>query len=461
MGQVLMYPKDLFARTSPGSKPAPATPPVTPNPKRRKRRERESGAGHIFLSHGAWFLRYWDVEMTDGKLERKQKCTKLANVEAGYRSKEPPAEIVDIAGRFMARLRAAERKPQSTQLLSEYVEREYLPYTEQHKAVSTHHGYQTHWQMLKPWCEDLRMRDTETCDLQRIFEQMVRQKPYSTETLKHLKSFLSGVFSKAIRDGVMPPGFANPVREVKLPNARDSEETHAYSLEEVQTMLALLPEPSRTAVAVAALTGLSRSEIRGLRWEDLAEVVFDDGEKGLALHIVRKVWNGIEGRPKTRNRKGYVPVIPPLAKVLEQHRLRCGNPATGWIFPNEEGKPACLNNLLNRQILPALEHCAECGKAKGSHNAKTGHAFRLRQPRAWHGWHAFRRGLATNLHRLGVPDKVIQMILRHADVSVTQRCYIKTVDADAAKAMRALEKVLPQSFCAAFVQQNPASTSPN
>jgi hypothetical protein len=32
----------------------------------------------------------------------------------------------------------------------------------------------------------------------------------------------------------------------------------------------------------------------------------------------------------------------------------------------------------------------------------------------WYGWHAFRRGLATNLHRLGVSDKVIQQILRHA-----------------------------------------------
>jgi len=25
----------------------------------------------------------------------------------------------------------------------------------------------------------------------------------------------------------------------------------------------------------------------------------------------------------------------------------------------------------------------------------------------WHGWHAFRRGLATNLNRIGTPDKTI------------------------------------------------------
>ncbi len=53
----------------------------------------------------------------------------------------------------------------------------------------------------------------------------------------------------------------------------------------------------------------------------------------------------------------------------------------------------------------------------------------------WHGWHAFRRGWATNLHRLGVADKTILRILRHADVAVTQNCYIKTLDADAAAAM--------------------------
>ena len=58
----------------------------------------------------------------------------------------------------------------------------------------------------------------------------------------------------------------------------------------------------------------------------------------------------------------------------------------------------------------------------------------------WHGWHAFRRGLATNLHRLGVPDKIIQAILRHSNVAVTQSCYIKTVGADVEEAMLSLNQ---------------------
>lgn len=60
----------------------------------------------------------------------------------------------------------------------------------------------------------------------------------------------------------------------------------------------------------------------------------------------------------------------------------------------------------------------------------------------WHGWHAFRRGLATNLHRLGVADKTIQRILRHANVAVTQACYIKTADSEVTAAMQQFERSL-------------------
>jgi hypothetical protein len=62
----------------------------------------------------------------------------------------------------------------------------------------------------------------------------------------------------------------------------------------------------------------------------------------------------------------------------------------------------------------------------------------------------YRRGLATNLHELGVPDKVIQAILRHEDVSTTQRSYIKTVPQLVTDAMNQLEARIAR---AAVVQQ--------
>lgn len=60
----------------------------------------------------------------------------------------------------------------------------------------------------------------------------------------------------------------------------------------------------------------------------------------------------------------------------------------------------------------------------------------------WTGWHAFRRGLASNLNRIGVDDSIIQGILRHSTVSVTQNHYIKTARPDTIAAMRKLSDAL-------------------
>jgi integrase len=58
----------------------------------------------------------------------------------------------------------------------------------------------------------------------------------------------------------------------------------------------------------------------------------------------------------------------------------------------------------------------------------------------WHGWHAFRRGLATNLHTLGVDDKTIQAILRHSNIGITQNIYIKAVNELQVNALDALNE---------------------
>ena len=59
-----------------------------------------------------------------------------------------------------------------------------------------------------------------------------------------------------------------------------------------------------------------------------------------------------------------------------------------------------------------------------------------------HGRHAFRRGLATNLRDLVVDDKTTQAILRHSDVSVTQKCYVKTLPKQTVAATQMLESAL-------------------
>jgi integrase len=182
-------------------------------------------------------------------------------------------------------------------------------------------------------------------------------------------------------------------------------------LEEIQTMLRTLPEPARTVVLTAALTGMRVSEIRGLSW---------DAFTGDELRVVQTVWRThVRKDTKRPASKASVPVLPVLYKALENHRKR--GPQNGFIFAGEKkGFSLNLHNLGKRVIKPAL---------KGSGVD-------------WQGWHSFRRGLGTNLYRLGVPDKVIQAILRHANVNTTLTFYVKPPATDSVAAMKKLQTAL-------------------
>jgi integrase len=61
---------------------------------------------------------------------------------------------------------------------------------------------------------------------------------------------------------------------------------------------------------------------------------------------------------------------------------------------------------------------------------------------AWHGWHGFRRGIASNLYELGADEKIVQRILRHAKSHVTKDRYIKAFDPAVLAAMKRLEATL-------------------
>jgi integrase len=107
-------------------------------------------------------------------------------------------------------------------------------------------------------------------------------------------------------------------------------------------------------------------------------------------------------------------------------------------------------------VLPALNHCCFCGLSEGKSHANQDHKYErdTRRPE-WHGWHAARRGLGSNLYRLGVPDKTIQEILRHSNVGVTLAYYVKSAGPDVVAGMQKLEEQLDSSWTV-----NPVSTKP-
>ncbi len=159
--------------------------------------------------------------------------------------------------------------------------------------------------------------------------------------------------------------------------------------------------------------------------------------------IARSIWHGITTNAKSRKSKAPIPIIGQLAIKLAAHRKRMDNPTGGPIFSNRARHAICPDSIVRRLIVPALSVCGVCSKSEKEHGPDAKHKYeRNTALPPWHGWHAFRRGLATNLHRLGVPDTTIQKILRHSNVAVTQACYIKTTSEESKAAMRKLESAL-------------------
>ena len=117
------------------------------------------------------------------------------------------------------------------------------------------------------------------------------------------------------------------------------------------------------------------------------------------------------------------------------------------IVTPEWGQLATMHNVVNRVILPALNRCVHCGRSEGfDHLAAESCEKYTRDARVpeWHGFHAGRRGLGSNLYRLGIHELTIQKILRHSNVSTTTGYYIKQTPLDVVNAMTQLENSLPQ-----------------
>ena len=102
---------------------------------------------------------------------------------------------------------------------------------------------------------------------------------------------------------------------------RVTEETGAYGLNQIQQMiLALENHPiAKTIVMTAALTGLRRSELMGLRVCDY---------NGRELHVSQSIVEGDVAETKTRSSKTPVPVIAQLKDALNAHIVQMGALAT-------------------------------------------------------------------------------------------------------------------------------------
>ena len=365
--------------------------------------------GSVVERRGRWVVRYYEDRIINGASKRVRVSKTIANAKSKTDALKRAEDILSTAGVNMTRKGA-----HGSLTVGEFIEKTYLPYLDQrllmsgelHLEQSTVKGYKDIWKfrVQNTHITKIRLQEVTAGDVQLFFESLSQK--LSHQSHLRVKAFLAGVFTRAIVLGALAG--ANPVNNIKVGGIRETGfKPYAYSLSEIRDMVRnpKLSEEAKAICAMAAFTGLRESELRGLQWGD-----YD----GKTITVNRKVWGRHVGDPKTAESRGAVPVISLLRKILNEYKPSHVTPTDFMFAGKKKGFALNLDNLSRRTLAPILN---------GN----------------WHGWHAFRRGLATRLYAKGEDAKTVQTILRHADVSTTLAHYVIVDSRDVKSAMRSYD----------------------
>lgn len=388
--------------------------------------------GQVFRVRKSWFGRWRRDELdtlADGSkiVVRRQHCERLADYCDRYRTRKDVQPLLDEK---LKPLNEGRSSAESMVSVSAYGDDRFLPWAERELKPSTVYGYKGLWRMyLRPHLTKINLRDFRCVDATTLLADIHREHGVGHLTLRHCKALMSVVFRRAKCDGVLDG--INPVEDAEIPRAAEaSKPTHAYTADEVFAILEALKGTARTAVALIYFCGLRPGEARAARWEN-----YD----GKTLRIEGSMWRKFTTLPKTTESVAPVPVAETLAEILRESRRE-----SGYILASPLGKPVDLHNLAARVVIPALALCAECGKEKKEHGTN-GHEFK-KLPE-WHGWYGLRRGLATLATSID-SQLAAKSLLRHANVHTTQAYYIKSVPADAIRAVAKMDALFQKSSTA-------------
>jgi integrase len=353
-------------------------------------------SGYIFSSHGAWFVRY--------RIDGKQVCRRLADYGDRYRTER---SVRHLAEELLKPLNNGQQSSDTT--LQQYIETVYFPSIKTKLKPSTYKGYfNLYTKHIQGRIGGMRLATFTTADGQRLLYKIDDTEQLSHQSLLNINSLLSAFFTHARRSGTLQG--SNPMDRVEIPRGHRTERTQKYTLAEVETITAAVTGTQRCAVVVAAWTGLSLAELRGLKWVDI------DFDRQL-LNVNQTVWHREIVETKTEHRKASVHLLPNVITELKAHHER--NPGTAWVFEGPKVFPYDLATLGSKHIKPAL-----IGTGVG-----------------WHGFHAFRRGLGKRLHKNGVHLETIGRILRHGSGSeVTLKHYVEVDEDTTADALKNLPR---------------------
>jgi len=363
-------------------------------------RRRLQQKGDLFDQGGMWKLRWHEDKIgSEGELTRGWSRAVHIGPSGGLgKLTEKEARRLGWEN-FLSKLDAGVCAPHSAVTVGNFVDQRFLP---DHVALLKRSGRSHYESMLKhvlPTLRDLRLKDITASHIQKLVSSMLL-KNYSVQTVKHVRTVVSAIFTHAKRLGWHTGD--NPAKLVRLPEMV-RREAHALSFKQAVDTLAALKTPVREMVLFAIVTSMNIAEVCGLQWkrvnltEQFATV---DGESLPPLTIaVRAQWyRGEYGSVKAKSRRRNIPIPALIRCVLAIMKER--PQFTGLedpVFAARTGKPVDEHNIARRHLKPV-------GRSLGM---------------PWLSWHCFRRTHTTLANELGMVFTDRMAMMGHSEARMT------------------------------------------
>ncbi len=277
------------------------------------------------------------------------------------------------------------------------------PYT-----VEVYKGYLTTW--IVPEWKEHRLSDIHAVAVESWLERL----PLALGTRAKLRNLMHVIYNHGMRCRFTDE---NPITLVRQ-SAKRGRVPDVLTVAELKGLLVELNEPWKTAVFVAATTGLRVSELLALKWQDCD---FVSGQLNLCRGIVRQQ----VGEMKSEASRKPLPLDAGLAEVLLAWRSICPfNQDTDYIFGSLDKKgrqPYWPTAGMEDHVRPAAK--------------RAGITKRI-------GWHTLRHTFGTLVKSQGADVATTKELMRHANVSITMDRYVQAVGEQKKQAQRSIVALL-------------------
>lgn len=228
-------------------------------------------------------------------------------------------------------------------------------------------------------------------------QQLIKEKlelGLSPSTVKIIRNTINAIMRYAVEVGMV---VRNPVSLVSVKNA-PRKEVETLSAEQIKFLLSeATGHKLYPAVLLLATTGLRRSELCGLKWEDI-----NWEQKTVCIQRSIVKLGGYDIRihdTKTGTSRRLIPLHDSVLGILRQyHKEQC--PKSDFLFSRPDGKP-----LYPEVIYDFLK---SLGKRIGMPHINV---------------HLLRHTCATLLLQVGENPKIVQELLGHSSIKVTLDIY--------------------------------------